>query len=212
MWFGGVWLSAATAVVAFWLPWVSWGLRDPSQLGGRSLTDALERLERSVGRVTITVTEGGQTVSGEVADLSRLPTRLTGAHIPRLARGPEASAMVVLIELLTDARHLGAKSLLVYLVPGVALLGVVVVTWGRRRRIACLLVGLASLAIAGWGWWRLLTVPTNTASIRLVIEHGLWLSVWAYAGLGFASLMVALLNTKHACVRAEDTRAAPRLA
>ena len=216
---GGVWISVAVSVIGFVLPWATLDVKAahlPGQLSqalpgadlqalagkltskvGRStslLRHSLGSMEgaASVGRVTIQVKRGAETITGELPDLSTIPTRVNGPQIPEWINRRDAKVVMALAEMLTGQRDLGAKSYAVYLVPGLALLGGVLVTLAGRLRVVCGGIGGACLAIAGLGFWKLLTIETGTRLAAITIGPGLWLSLWAYVGLGICAILLAL--------------------
>ena len=100
--------------------------------------------------------------------------------------------MMGLAEMLAGQRDLGTKSYAVYLLPGLALLVGVLVTLAGREQAVCVVLGGACLAIAGLGFWQLLTTKTDTLLVAITIGPGLWLSCWAYTGLGVCAILRAL--------------------
>lgn len=174
-----VWLSVGAAIMGFFLPWATIDLRASSALSG---------LTQDLGRVTVKIRRGTKTIAGELPRLSDIPQQVSGAQIPRLANRPNAQVAIALLELFTQQRQqIGLKSYAVYLLPGIALLcGVVVTRWGRHAVVA---LGSAILcaAIAGVGWWKLLTTDTQALFVAITIGPGLWLSLWAYVVLAPAS-------------------------
>ncbi|MBI3319456.1 MAG: hypothetical protein HYZ89_02565 [Candidatus Omnitrophica bacterium] len=198
---GVAWLSVAAAMAGFFLPWVMLDLtnRKLTDLVGQPGTEAslqklAGQLTKKVGRVIVHIHRGDETISGELPDLSQIPTRLSGAEIPTLAHREDAHLVLALSEMWTGKRQLGVKSFLVYLLPGVALLSGLLLTLARRRRLVCGLIGLVCFTIAAGGFWKLLTTDTKTLLVAITIGRGLWLSLWAYVGLGFASLMLGLMH------------------
>ena len=197
---GLVWLSVVGAVVGFFLPWASLDVKYRQVTGqvnqlaeGTPFQDLAEQLKQKVGRVVIHVKHGAETIAGELPDLSTIPTQVSGAQIPQLANRKDVHVVVALAEMLTGQQQLGARSYVVYLLPGLAALCGLVVTLGRRWRVVCLLLGVGCLAISGFGFWKLTTTKTDTLLVAITIESGLWLSLWAYVGLGLAAVLLALL-------------------
>jgi hypothetical protein len=197
---GLVWLSVVGAVVGFFLPWASLDVKyrqvtdQVNQLAeGTPFQDLAEQLKQKVGRLVIHVKHGAETIAGELPDLSTIPTQVSGVQIPQLANRQDIQVVMALTEMLTGQRELGAKSYAVYLVPGLACLAALMVTLLRWVRLVCLLVGLLCCAVAAGGFWKLLTTETDTLLVAITIERGLWLSLWAYVGLGLAAVLLALL-------------------
>ena len=197
---GCVWLSLAAAVVGFVLPWATLDVNTSRLTGplgqvieGTPLDALAGRVRQHAGRVVIQVKRGAETLTGQLPDLSQIPTHVNGPQIPQLINRSDAQVAIALAERLTGERQVGAKSYAVYLVPGLAILCGILLMLTRRARVACLLVGLACLGIAGVGLWKLLTTKTETLLAAITIGPGLWLSLWAYVGLGLAALALAIL-------------------
>jgi len=194
----GVWLSVAASLEGFVEPWAHLDVKyrtvtSAVDQAARSagLGDLSQRLTEKLGRVVVQVKRGAETVTGELPDLSKIPTEVSGAQIPQWANRQDAKVVLALAEMLTGQQQLGAKSYAVYLVPGLALLFGILLTAARRRRLLCGLIALLSMAVAGGGFWKLLTTETDTLLVGITIGRGLWLSLWAYVGLGVSAVGLA---------------------
>lgn len=191
------WASVAAVIVAFFLPWARIDLREPELLRQARRTaeghGLLSGLMDKVGKVTVEIRRGAETVTGELSSLADIPKQASGAQIPQMANQENAKVAIALMELLTNTRqHLGAKSYAVYLVPGLSFLcGVLLTVQGTRRAVA---LGVAALCaiVAGVGFWKLLTTNTSALLIAVTIGPGLWLSLWGYVGLALAALGAAV--------------------
>ena len=187
-----VWLSVASAVIGFFLPWASIDLREPSLVTQGKKAAPLGSLwggrKNNIGRVTVSIRRGTETVTGDLLTLADIPHQVSGVQIPQLANQEQAKVAMALIELFTQTReHVGLKRYAVYLLPGLALVCGLLLTLFRAPRLLC--VGLAALcaAVAGIGCWKLLTTNTQTLFVAITIGPGLWLSLWAYVGLAIAA-------------------------
>lgn len=188
------WGSVVAAVWGFFLPWAHLDVREP---GARTrLSQAAEAepllgtLTRALGRVTVEVRQGVETITGELPSLADLPKHVTGFSIPQVANRREAAITMALFETFTNTRrHLGAKSYAVYALPGLALLSGVLLTVLGRRVVVALGVVLLGTVVAGVGSWKLLTMTTNLRFVAITIGQGLWLSLWAYVGLAFGAAL-----------------------
>jgi hypothetical protein len=199
----GVWVSVAGSLVGFVRPWASIDLAHRGTLGvleeaagDTPLQDLLSSLSKRVGKIVVSVKQGAETITGELPDLSSIPTVISGADIPRLANRQDAQVVLALAEMWTGQREFGAKSLLVYLVPGLAVLCGTLVTALRRVRVVCAVVGGLCAAVAGAAWWKLSSTPPETLVVAITIEQGLWMTCWSYAGLGLSSLLVACTGAR----------------
>ena len=199
----GVWIGVAAAMIGFVLPWATMDLKAARLAGqwgqaipGSDLQILAGHLASNVGRVTLKIKRGAETITGELPDLSKIPTSVNGPQIPEWTNRQDSQVVMALAEMLAGQRDLGAKSYAVYLLPGLALLVGVLVTLAGRARAVCVVLGAACLAIAGLGFWKLLTTKTDTLLVAITIGPGLWLSCWAYTGLGVCALLRALYGGK----------------
>lgn len=194
------WLSVATAVGGFFLPWVRIELREPALVQqlrrSGAMSDLLGQLNDTLGRVVVQVRRGTDTITGDLSTLSEFPRQLSGAQIPQLANDERAKLVMVLAEIVTHkSQDMRLKSYAVYLLPGLALLfGVLLTGWGRFAPVA-IGVALACLGIAGVGFWKLLTVQSDAIAASISSGPGLWISISAYLGLAFAAGCWLQLNT-----------------
>ena len=170
---GLAWLSAVIAVVGFLQPWAHLDVKEIP----------LKGLDKRLGRVTVMLKQG-------------VPQQVSGIQIPRMANREEAKLAAALMELVTKKRQdVGLKSYAVYLMPGLALLGALVLTAFGHRTPAALGVLAAASLVAGVGFWKLLTIDTNTLLIAITIGRGLWWSLWAYVGLAAAAGLAIMPHT-----------------
>lgn len=193
-----VWAAVAAACAGFVLPWASVDAsrgRLTKQLGGMvpgsTLQELTQGLSKRVGKVVVTIRNGAETITGELPDLSKLPSQVRGYEIPRVANRQDVVMALALTELLTGERELGMKAYVVYLVPGLAALCALFVTVFSRRRPVCAVVGVLGLAVGGIGVWKLATAKTDLLLAAIAIGPGLWLSCAAYLVLGLAALSLA---------------------
>ncbi len=186
------WLSAALAVVAFFRPWISITISDVVAQGA-SLEDFVKRVTDKVGPVSITIQHGQDTMTTQLSELSTMPTRLTGAQIPKVARRPDGQMLLTVIEDIRNDRELIAKSWLVYVVPTLAVLCAVFLTLGYRWGQLTGSMAIACLGFAAAGLWKLHVTHAQVTG-NLHAEQGLWMSCWAYFGLGISASCLALLK------------------
>lgn len=195
------WLSAGLAGVGFVQPWVRIDLRNPQAVTSlnelASAGGALPGLTKGMGRITATIRRGTKTVTGDLSSLQRIPREISGAQVPRLAHQENAQLAIAIMELLTNERqHLGLKSSAVYLVPGLALLGALLLTaFGGRPPVAWAVAGCCA-AVAVVGGWKLLTIHRHALVVAVSVARGLWMSLGAYAGLSAAGACSARIRSE----------------
>ena len=182
-----VWLCVAAAVAGFFLPWVR------MDIGTSKSSKQLESAARtSLGK---TFKVGGSKepswIRHRATRTATLPTRISGFQIPVLANRKNAKVVTDLVKLFTKRdEHLGFKSYAVYGLPGLAVVCGLLLSWGGRRRLLVAGVAVLCAAVAGGGCWTLLTTDTR-AACGVAIGAGLWLSLWAYAGLAATLILHA---------------------
>ena len=156
------WACAAMAVVAFCMPWASIDVTAPgalTQLGATApLRGAVGGLTKELGRVVVKIRRGAETITGDLPALADIPKQVSGVQIPGLANQQHAQVAIALFELMTSTRQqIGLKSYAVYLVPGIALLCGLLLTFVGRRVPIALGVAMLCAVIAGVGCWKFLT-------------------------------------------------------
>ena len=181
------WLSVAASLAGFLLPWVTLDLR------GAELAALAGDAPHAIGRVTIQLRQGGQTLDAALPSAAEFPRQVRGIQIPWFLRQERTRVAVALLERITNTRqHAALKSCAVFLVPGVALLcGVLLTGWGRRPAVAGG-VWLVCVAVAAGGAWKLLTLDTSRSLVGVAIGRGLWVSLGAYVGLAAAAAWTGL--------------------
>jgi len=196
-------MSVGAAVIGFVLPWARIDLREPTLVkqvrGSLPASDTLSGLTKDLGRITATIRRGAQTITGDLPTLTDIPKEVSGIQIPRLANQKNAQTAIALMEVFTGKQeHIGLKSYAVYLLPGIALLcGLLLTFLGRQRLVPWSVAGLCAV-IAAAGFWKLLTTNTQALMVAITIGPGLWLSLWAYVGLAVTAGFLGVLQVKRA--------------
>ena len=193
-------MSVMAAVMGFYRPWAFIDIHEPDALrrlkNSTPLGGIFDHVKDRAKRIAVTVKRGAETVTGDLPSLGEIPKQVSGVEIPRVANQEQAQVAMALMELVTNTRQdIGRKSYAVYLVPGLALLGgVLLLVLGRWAPMAWSLAALCA-AIAGLAAWKLLTTNTHSLFVAITIGPGLWMSVWAYAGLALAGVLAGTAAT-----------------
>ena len=197
------WACVAATGAGFVMPWARIDLREPTLVKQVRETlpasDTLSGLTKDLGRITATIRRGAQTVTGDLPTLADIPKEVSGVQVPQLANQKNAQTAIALMEIFTGKQeYIGLKSYAVYLLPGIALAcGLLLTFLGRQRFVPWGVAGLCA-AVAGVGFWKLLTTNLQSLMIAITIGPGLWLSLWAYVGLAAAAALTGVLSTKRA--------------
>ncbi len=196
------WVSVAATIEGFVLPWAMIEVREPGMVKQfRQATpfhDTVGGLTKDLGRIAVKIRRGAEVVTGELPSLADLPKQVSGAQIPQVANQEQAKLVTALVELLTNQRQgLGAKSYLVYLVPGLAVLfGLLLTGLGGRWPVVAMIIAVLCASLAAMGFLKLTTTNTRTLFIAITIGRGLWLSLWGYVGLAVAASGLSLLKRR----------------
>jgi len=197
------WVCVVATGVGFVMPWARIDLREPDVVKQvrqtTPVSDTLSGLTKDLGRITATIRRGAETITGDLPTLTGIPKEVSGIQIPQMVNQKNAHTAIALMELLMNERqNLGLKSYAVYLLPGMALLcGLLLTFLGRQRIVPWAVAGLCGL-LAGVGFWKLLTTKLSSLMIAITIGPGLWLSLWAYVGLAVVAALTGVLSTKRA--------------
>jgi len=187
-----IWLCVAATIAGFFLPWARVDLRQPEMVQRLMASGegqaATEKLGEGVNKLFGAIKRTTESVTGALP--GDVPKEVTGFDIPRIANQRNAKIAQALLEIfMGKQQHIGAKSYAVYLLPGLALISGMLLTWLRARRPVVLATSLVCLLIAVIGFWKLLTTNTTALLIAVVIGPGLWVSLSAYLGLAVAGLL-----------------------
>ena len=185
---GWVCMSMAATVIGFFLPWAKLEMRETKF--GKQFSS---RMRESLATSFKTGTRKSQPSSRSSRRLADIPTRVTGAQIPEFANKQQAKVVMELVALFTKNRdNIGMKSYAVYLVPTVAVFCGLVLLSRYCRRWVAIVISLLCAAVAGIGFWKILTAIPKGGLLQVVIGSGLWLSLWAYVGLAIAAVVESL--------------------
>lgn len=172
-----MWGSTAMIVIGFFMPWAALDIRETS-----FEKDVSRRARSSLGRL-FHVGGGGQPswIRHRSGRLPVIPARVSGAQIPEMANQKNVKVATSLVELFTKQRqHVGSTNCAVYLLPGIAILLTLLMTWFGQRRLVAMLVAFLCAGISGAGLWTRLATNTR-AAFAIRIEWGFWATFLAYA-------------------------------
>lgn len=197
------WLCVAATGVGFVMPWARIDLREPTLVkqvrGTLPASDTLSGLTKDLGRITATIRRGAQTITGDLPMLTDIPKEVSGVQVPQLANQKNAQTAIALMEIFTGKQeYIGLKSYAVYLLPGIALVCGLLMTFVGRQRFVPWGVTVLCAAISAVGFWKLLTTNLQSLMVAITIGPGLWLSLWAYVGLACAAGLAGILSVKRA--------------
>ena len=133
-----------------------------------------------------------------VSELSRIFTKkevkisqsISAYHVPMLANTEDARLANSVIKILNpDTQDAGKNSFLIWLVPLLAvaiLLLSILFSKNKWVHLASAAVGILIFVI---GVYRIKTLNLNQIILNVAIGPGLWLTLWAYLGIGVCALL-----------------------
>ena len=119
----------------------------------------------------------------QVANLGdiEVKTAVSGYGIPTLINKKTSQVAIAIASVMfKDAKDLDKKSMLVYLVPLIALLCIGLAVLGLKNNIAIIVMALISGAISIVGLYNLMTINVSNLVVTISIERGLWQTMYSY--------------------------------
>ncbi|MDP3786842.1 MAG: hypothetical protein Q8R05_04740, partial [Candidatus Omnitrophota bacterium] len=95
-----------------------------------------------------------------------------------------------------DAKDLDKKSMLVYLLPLLALVCIGLAAIGLKNKIAIIVMVVLSGGIAVGGLYNLMTVSLSNLAVQISIEQGLWQTMYAYLIISVIGIVWIVLDLK----------------
>ena len=149
-------------VLSFFLPWV-------------------QVESKAVGTVSKILTGERQT----------LISSISGFRVPILANSPDARLMTSVIKIFNpDIKDADKKSYLIWSVPFLAVIMFVVGYIFGKNRWVNLVFGIIGTAIFLVAFYKIKTTDLDKLVLNVSIGSGLWLSLWAYLGIGILGFVI----------------------
>ena len=137
----------------------------------------------------------------KISDLGdiQIKTAVSGYDIPTLINKKSSQiAIAIASVMLKDAKDLDKKSMLVYLLPLLALVCIGLAIVGLKNKIAVIVMTILSGGIAVGGLYNLMTVNLSNLPIQISIEQGLWQTMYAYLIISIVGIVWVVLDLKEA--------------
>ena len=134
----------------------------------------------------------------ELGDV-QIKTAVSGYDIPTLINKKSSQvAIAIASAMFKDVKDLDKKSMLVYLLPLLALLCIGLAIVGIKNKIALIVMAVLSGGIAVGGLYNLMTVNLSDLPIQISIEQGLWQTMYAYLIIFVIGIVWIVLDLKGA--------------
>lgn len=122
----------------------------------------------------------------KISDLGdiQIKTAVSGYDIPTLINKKTSQIAIAIASVMfKDAKDLDKKSLLVYLLPLLALVCIALAVVGFKYKIALIVMAVLSGGISIVGLYNLMTVNVSNLVIQISIERGIWQTMYAYLAI-----------------------------
>ena len=142
--------------------------------------------------------------TNKILDLGdiQIKTAVSGYDIPTLINKKTSQIAIAIASVMfKDVKDLDKKSMLVYLLPLLALVCIGLAIAGLKNKIAVIVMAVLSGGIAVGGLYNLMTVNLSNLSIQISIEQGLWQTMYAYliiSVIGIVWIVTDILVAKKA--------------
>lgn len=174
-------ICAIAIIHGFFMPWakastsatrVAKGLAGAATTGGLENTPFAGKFIRIFDKTTEKIANIGDV---------EIKTAVSGYDIPTLINKKTSKIAISLAQaLFKDAKDLDKKSMLVYLLPILALVCIGLAVVGLKSKIALFVMVVLSGAIAIGGLYNLMTVNLSNLVVTISIEQGLWQTMYGY--------------------------------
>jgi len=192
-------ICALAIVHAFFMPWakasasatkVAKGLTKSASAGMLANTPFAGKFIMGLDKATDKISEMGDI---------QIKTAVSGYDIPTLINKKTSQIAISIASVMfKDAKDLDKKSLLVYLVPLLALVCIGLVVFGLKNKIALIVMTVLSGGIAVGGLYNLMTVDLSKLPIQISIEQGLWQTMYSYLIIAVIGIIWIVLDLKEA--------------
>lgn len=189
-------ISAVVIVVSFFMPWARVDV-SATKVSGELVSAAAGPLSNSpfAGKF-IKGLKKTTDVIGALGDIE-IKTTISGYDIPTMLNKHESKTAISLGQIFfKDTKDLDKKSLAVYLLPLFAIACIALAVAGLKSRIAIITMFALSGAISGVGLYKLFTVNLSNLVVQIVLERGLWQTMYSYLTIAVISALWIVLDIK----------------
>ena len=182
-------VAGLVIIKSFFLPWAlaSTSVGRVSGQVHRSINDSFGSLP-FVGKVMAGIKETSGVVQELGADID-INTVVSGYNIPRMVNNKSSKiALSFAQSFFGDVKGLDKKSMLVYLMPLLAVVCIMLAIAAMRYKISILLMLIISGAISIGGFYTLNTMNLSNELVDIVIGKGLWRTMYGYLWIFIISI------------------------
>jgi len=192
-------ICALAIVHAFFMPWAkaSASATKVAKSLASSATGGILENTPFAGKFIRELDKAANKIS-DMGDI-KIKTAVSGYDIPTLINKKSSQvAIAIASAMFKDVKALDKKSMLVYLLPLLALVCIGLAIIGLKNKIAIMVMAVLSGAIAVGGLYNLMTVNLSNLPIQISIEQGLWQTMYAYLIISVIGIVWIVFDLKEA--------------
>lgn len=193
---GSIIVCALIIVVSFFMPWARATV---------SATKVAKNLSESADSKLHNTSFGGKFVQGfnkatnAIGDMGdiKVKTTVSGYDIPTMINKKSSHVAIQLTQILfKDAKDLGKKSMLVYLLPLFAIVCMALAIAGLRYKALVIVAALIGGAIGIGGLYKLKATDLSNLPVQISIENGLWQTMYGFLLICIFSIAWLVIKPK----------------
>ena len=192
-------ICALAIVHAFFMPWAraSTSATKVANRLAKSATGGMLENTPFAGKFIRGLDKATNTIS-DIGDI-QIKTAVSGYDIPTLINKKSSQTAIAIASVMfKDAKDLDKKSMLVYLLPLLALACIGLAIVGLKSKIALIVMAVLSGGIAVVGLYNLMTIDLSKLPVQISIEQGLWQTMYAYLIISVIGIVWVALDLKEA--------------
>jgi hypothetical protein len=190
-------ICALAIVHAFFMPWAkaSASATKVANRLAKSATGGMLENSPFAGKFLRGLDKATSTIS-DMGDI-QIKTAVSGYDIPTLINKKSSQiAIAIASAMFKDVKDLDKKSMLVYLLPLLALVSIGLAIIGLKSKIAIMVMAVLSGGIAVGGLYNLMTVNLSDLPVQISIEQGLWQTMYAYLMISVIGIVWIVFDLK----------------
>ena len=192
-------ICAIAIIHGFFMPWAK---------ASASVTKVANGLAKSAAGGTLKNTPFAgkflrmfDSATNKISDLGdiQIKTVVSGYDIPTLINKKNSQVAIAIASVMfKDVKDMDKKSMLVYLLPLLALVCICLAIVGLKTKITVIVMAVLSGGIAVGGLYNLMTIDLSKLPVQISIEQGLWQTMYAYLIISVIGIVWVALDLKEA--------------
>ncbi|MDO8535546.1 MAG: hypothetical protein Q7S30_00810 [Candidatus Omnitrophota bacterium] len=190
-------ICAIAVIHGFFMPWAKASASTTKVAKGlaKSATGGILENTPFAGKFIRELDKATDKIS-DIGDI-QIKTAVSGYDIPTLINKKTSQIAISIASVMfKDTKDLDKKSMLVYLLPILALVCVGLAVVGLKNNIALIVMAVMSGGIAVGGLYNMMTVDLSNLPIQISIEGGLWQTMYAYLTISVISIVWIVMDLK----------------